>query len=872
MILSRRFLRVAALGAVFALGLAGTALATDGMWQGGADKNWATAGNWVGGNVPGADEKATFPKDAEIENLGGALNLSELIFTDNATLTLKDAANALTVKKLTVADGKTAVVNSAGDDGKFVVSDTNSLVGVGDGAVLTLEGRKVEGAGTLQLSGGGTLVLKAPVMTATGLEIDNGSTLVVNVDEALPGLTGTPTIDKGSIVINAENFGNAAMKLTLKEGNLTLKKPMKDTLKTVEILSGDLLVEGEAEIGNPLTPTGELTLGSAADKVGRLELKKNMTLAKLTTADGSTIDTGDHALTVKPAVGLFLNAAVTGVLSLDIPAGFKATLKKDVKGTVRFQAAAGVGSTLALAADVTVSSVDFTAANVGDTFKLELNKNEIGTLSFEKTNAGLVVKSDGAVGTENTIHFLQPAADATLKMDGTKLLRVLDGTKDAKWNAELAAGTQLAVLGKDLLTGEVEMDINGGVLTLPSGRFEKLELKEGGAGSKIEVDAATQDPVLYVKKVTLANGLTMKRPTTWWKSLAAGDKVKLLEVGDTSALGGKTIVGNPANDAVATIAWDGAKALVLEAKDAFKVPELVAKVTGSGNERVVNVTVSNDVDVNAASWRANSLSVVAPGSVTSVTLQPGFTAKAASFKAVLDAGFTSGILRVYAKNQVAPNFESFVDADLNAVPGGGGGGGGGGGTPGTPAAPSIDPSSWETTSTSAPDAEGNVTVQLAATLKLEGTPKSLDVVASGMKEKPKAELLDGSGKVVVSSMPVVKASAKSYKLRLTCKTTKADIDSGMAAIEKVLVATDDGKVHTITVGKKLKDIGKPGSQPGQPGQPGNPGNPGQPGQPGQPGLPDSPGDSKSGGGGGCDAGWSGLALALGAAFLLRKKA
>jgi len=117
--------------------------------------------------------------------------------------------------------------------------------------------------------------------------------------------------------------------------------------------------------------------------------------------------------------------------------------------------------------------------------------------------------------------------------------------------------------------------------------------------------------------------------------------------------------------------------------------------------------------------------------------------------------------------------------------------------------------------------------------------------------------VDGSGKVVVSSMPVVKASAKSYKLRVTCKTTKADIDSGKAAIEKVLVATSDGKVHTITVNKKLKDIGKPG-------HPGNPGNPGQPGQ------PDNPGDSK--GGGGCDAGVGGLALALVGAFLLRRKA
>ena len=154
-----------------------------------------------------------------------------------------------------------------------------------------------------------------------------------------------------------------------------------------------------------------------------------------------------------------------------------------------------------------------------------------------------------------------------------------------------------------------------------------------------------------------------------------------------------------------------------------------------------------------------------------------------------------------------------------------------------------------------------MTVQLAATLKLEGTPKSLDVVASGLKEKPKAELLDAGGKVIVSSMPsVIGASAKSYRLRLTCRTTKADIDSGRAAIEKVLVTMGDGKVHTITVNKKLKDIAKPGGNPGQPGNPGNPGNPGK------------PGDSKGSSGGGCDAGVSGLMLAFVGALLLRKKA
>ena len=140
-----------------------------------------------------------------------------------------------------------------------------------------------------------------------------------------------------------------------------------------------------------------------------------------------------------------------------------------------------------------------------------------------------------------------------------------------------------------------------------------------------------------------------------------------------------------------------------------------------------------------------------------------------------------------------------------------------------------------------------MTVRLAATLRLEDTPKSPDVVAPGMTEKPKAELLDASGKVIVKSMPpVVGVTAKTdYTLRLMCKTTKAKPEAGTAAIEKVLVATADGKVPTISAGKKLKDIVK---------------------------LDGNPGDSKGGSGGGGDAGVSGLALALGAAFLLRKRA
>ena len=839
---SRRFLRTAVLAMVFALAFAGTALAANRMWTGGGgDKKWSTLANWDSG-IPGTGDKAIITAGAEVEVDGPAaaqvVNLAE-----GAKLTLNNVLELDNGGALEASGSATVTSKAAGG----LTFDTTNKVAVSAGKTLTLA---AEGAGTivgaaadLKLSGKGKLTLTAPVTNVTGVAITEGGTLVVNADGVLPSFAGDT--------------------VTITEGNLTLNKVLKDnTVKNIVMTKGTLTVAGDGTIGDESTPNGEVDLAAA----GRLVLQKDLKLKTLTTDDGSQIDTGDHALTVKPAAGLFLNAAVTGVLSLDISAGFKATLKKDVKGTVRFQAAAGVGSTLALDVDVKVTSVDFTTAAVGDTFKLDLGgKNEIGNLSFAKTTAGLTVKSDGAADTENTIHFLQPAADATLELSGgTRALVVRDGTKGVKWNVKVGNFDTFRVRGKDLLTGEVKVTLaRSSILALPSGEFPKLELNATGANdSTIEVDAATQDPVLKLKKIDVAAGKTLKmnRPKTWWKSLAVGDTVVLLKADDVELNGTGKIEGEPKTEAgVADIEWKGGeKALVLTAKGDLKVPELAAKMTASGNKRSVNVTVSGDVKVLAASWGAELLSVLAPDSVKSVTLKAGATDKAATFEVEVGAGFTSGTLRVYAKNQVAPNFEGFVDADLNAVPGGGGGGGGGGtpGTPGTPAA-SIDPSSWETTSISVPDAQGNVTVQLAATLKLEGTPKSLDVVASGMKEKPKAELLDGSGKVVVSSMPVVKAGAKSYKLRVTCKTTKADIDAGKAAIEKVLVATSDGKVHTITVNKKLKDIGKPG-------QPGNPGNPGQPGQ------PDNPGDSK--GGGGCDAGVGGLALALVGAFLLRRKA
>ena len=136
-----------------------------------------------------------------------------------------------------------------------------------------------------------------------------------------------------------------------------------------------------------------MELGKAADKVGHLKLKGDMTLAKLKTEDTAntiTVASG-KTLIVKELTGDNLYAEVSGDLKLTLADGKMGTLDKDVHGKVEFVGTKPNGATLALAKGVKVISVDFTAAApAADKLKLALKgKNEIGTLTFANTTAGL---------------------------------------------------------------------------------------------------------------------------------------------------------------------------------------------------------------------------------------------------------------------------------------------------------------------------------------------------------------------------------------------------------------------------------------------------------------------------------------------------
>ena len=274
MVLSRRFLCAAALGAVFALGLAGTALADSRAWVGSTGGDWKEGTNWNPNGVPAAADEVLI-SGAEVK-ITEAANAKSVELGQGATLSIEGTG------KLTLAAG--GALHASGDatvevkvvDGLEFTAVTDIAVSPDKTLTLKRGSGTIKGAGDLTLTDKGTLVLATSVTTASDLKITDGGTLVVEADGDLPALTGTPAITAGSIVINKENFGNAAAGLTLTKGNLTLNKSMKPNLKKVVITSGDLVVAEGVKIGNgdDTAPNGEVDL---KDK-GHLVLNGNLTL------------------------------------------------------------------------------------------------------------------------------------------------------------------------------------------------------------------------------------------------------------------------------------------------------------------------------------------------------------------------------------------------------------------------------------------------------------------------------------------------------------------------------------------------------------------------------------------------------------------
>ena len=271
-----------------------------------AEGDWKTPSCWdLNSNFPGTTPNDTVEiPEGSVVTVGDAhfpnSAVDKITFKGGAKLLYNDETYYFRTQALEVEAGEVNIVVKKDD--RFAVHDTatNVVIKVGANAVLTLEGKKIAGgAGALRLTGAGKLVLKAPVTTVTDLKITEGGTLVADVDNALP-LTSALTIDNGSIVVNGTGFGATSTEMTLSKGNLTLNKPMRDTLNKVTMGDGTLTVADGVKIGKNAPLDGEVDLKAA----GQLVLDGNLTLKELTTAGGSKIDIASgKALTVKAEIG-----------------------------------------------------------------------------------------------------------------------------------------------------------------------------------------------------------------------------------------------------------------------------------------------------------------------------------------------------------------------------------------------------------------------------------------------------------------------------------------------------------------------------------------------------------------------------------------
>lgn len=857
-----RFLRTAALAMVLVWAAAGAAVAVERVWDGEAnDNNWNTANNWSDNTVPGVGDTAVFTTDANITTLGGSdRTVDGLRFEGNATLTLTEGANTLTVKKVVVAAGKNATV-SLGTDDKLRIIDTDTIIELGDGASLTLEGLgKITGAGKLRLLGKGKLSLKQALTAVSDLEITQGGTLELAGDGDLPVVPGAGnivTIPNGNIIVDkADPFAAGLRQLTINKGDLTLKKKLKNALVNVSVLNGTLTVEAGIQIGDASVPDGVVGLGIVGG-TGHFNVKGDMTLKELKASHTTStikIASGKTLSVVKPDAPQTVGAAVEGDLLFDLSAGAanKVTLNGNVDGKVTFKGASAHTHTLALADGVTVKTLVFDRGTANDAkAKWEASDAVVGTLDIESSTGDGVSVSIPAGKTlkVSSLNLKAGAGKPKLKVTGPGTLEVEDGAGlAAGWHLGLDGNATLAVKKASVLAGS-QATLAVASLDMVCGTYGTTELTiTDNATLKVPSVPSVATPLLTVKKVDVAASHTLKfaRPTTWPNPLKAGDKVTLLKIDGTVALNGSgKIVGYPADDAEAKVeeinSVNNLKELVLTAKRDLVPPTLTAPavlkaVPGSTYSGMV--LASGDVD--PSTWSVSVVSQDPAGVIASSDLElVSKQAKSAVVSLDVKSTFRSATLKVRAKSATSTLYGEVEftltagSADITPPPG--------------PAEPRIDNTGW-TAEIVSEDKLGNMTLKLRTRLIYDGLPKAVSADVIGMPA-PKCELLDGAGRRVLA---VEAAALKSYTLVLTCNVTRAQVAAG-AAVKEVLVTKADGTVKTLPVNKKVKDM------PRKPGDSG-------------PILPDPDGRGRSGGGGGCDAGLGVLALALAAASLRRRKA
>ncbi|MEK0450177.1 MAG: hypothetical protein RL088_2445 [Verrucomicrobiota bacterium] len=305
---SRAVILATSIASLFATG---KAVAANDSWTGATDGVWATAGNWLGGNVPGAGDIATFngaSANTTID-LGAGVTIQSLAFDTAAVANYTVGAGAAGSQTLTLGNAGSIVmlptattnqlVNASlvlGTDGSsqtFAITNgvaTNQLTIAGG-----ISGSTGSGAKTISLTGSGVTTFSGPISNGTGgtvgisltgtghLNLSNtGNTFSGGVTIGPAAGTVTATTNNGT---NASGLGTGAVSIG---GGSTVNLLSANTVATATTLNNTFTGSGLLKLtftGTTATNTilngisgftGAIQLANAGINADKLNTNANM--------------------------------------------------------------------------------------------------------------------------------------------------------------------------------------------------------------------------------------------------------------------------------------------------------------------------------------------------------------------------------------------------------------------------------------------------------------------------------------------------------------------------------------------------------------------------------------------------------------------
>jgi autotransporter-associated beta strand protein len=434
--------------------LAPSASAVSDTWSGTTDATWATSTNWLGGNVPGTGDTATFNNAGNGNttiDLGAGVTLGVLLFdtpsaaaytigsggAGSQTLTLSTVGNAITMNS-TVANNELinanlalAVTSTAGTPSTYYSvtnnSTTNTLTLAG-GISASTAGNKV-----LAVNGSGNTNISGAITAGSG---------AVNLVKLG---TGTLTLSGGGAI--GGNF------ITAYGGN-----------------NGAVLLGGTTKISSgAYTSAGEFVIGGVL-AAGGAGVNTNLTMdgGSLVVSNWLSIGRGNGIGAVSS--DLVLNNAAT-ITADNFSAGFNNTAANLPKGTITLNGTSSLSVT---------TNFNF-AESAGSNFTMDINDS--ATVNHTSATPTRVGMANGAVGVINVNGgTFYSEGDLNLGTGGTGSGKLVlnSGT------VNVASGTERWLKINDSASASTgQIDVNGGNLNLNTNTDLRFSTNGSASGTNV---------------------------------------------------------------------------------------------------------------------------------------------------------------------------------------------------------------------------------------------------------------------------------------------------------------------------------------------------------------------------------------------------